>query len=123
MDLERTEKGLFSFAIIGVEIDLRKALPDHIQLNHKNLKWTQALDYERTSFRCCACFQTGHLQNTCPLAKKNPRKRKRPVQKPKGWQVSKLYLSEEEKKEILKVNQAIHKWMRRHKREIVIYQH
>lgn len=44
-------------------------------------------------------FQTGHLQNTCPQAKKNPKRKKRQAHKPKGWQVSDPLLSEEKEEE------------------------
>lgn len=38
MDLERKEKGIFTFARICVEIDLSKGLPDRIHLVHKNFQ-------------------------------------------------------------------------------------
>lgn len=66
MDLERTDKGIFTFAKICVEVDLSKWLPDHTILKHNNFQWSQILDYENTTFWCHVCFQIGHLHNSCP---------------------------------------------------------
>lgn len=74
------DKGIFTFARICVEMDLSKGLPDGILLSHKDLKWTQALDFENTTFRCRVFHQTGHLQNSCIQSKKRtnrkPQKKK-----------------------------------------------
>lgn len=86
MDEERANRGIFTFARICVEVDLSEGLPDHITLNFNNTQWIQQLDYENTAFRCRTCLQTGHLQNHCPLARKDPRKAKKQPKKPKGWQ-------------------------------------
>lgn len=86
MDEERAIRGIFTFARICVEVDLSEGLPDHITLNFNNTQWIQQLDYENTAFRCRTCLQTGHLQNNCPLARKDPRKTKKQPKKPKGWQ-------------------------------------
>ena len=55
------------------------------------------LDYKNTAFRCRTCFQTGHLRNSCPQAKKAPKKKKRQAPKPRGWQF--LDSLEDEKEE------------------------
>jgi len=78
LDTKRVEERIFTFAKICVEVDLSKGLLDHILLTHKNQYWTQSLDFENTAFWCRICWQTGHLQNTCPEAKKEPRSKKKP---------------------------------------------
>lgn len=70
MDCQRLEERIFTFARICVDVDLNKGLSDHIQLIHKQMNWTQNIDYENTTFRCRIYKQTGHLQNLCPEAKK-----------------------------------------------------
>jgi len=72
--IKRTLRGLFTYARICVDIDLRKGLPDRMLLKHGNFKWIQSLDYENTSFRCQYCHQAGHLQETCPQARRQPKK-------------------------------------------------
>ena len=49
-------------------------------------KWIQALDYENTAFRCRFCHLTGHLQDSCPLAKRFPKKKQGTKTKGKTWQ-------------------------------------
>lgn len=105
MDEERTSRGLFTFARICVEVDLSEGLPDHITLNYNNTQWTQQLDYENTAFRCRSCMQTGHLQNNCPLARKDPRKNNKTKKKPKGWQHTEP-IEEEDLNEDLTENQT-----------------
>ena len=73
-DTDRNEQGLFTYARICVEIDLSKGLPDKFQLIYEKHKWIQALDYENTAFRCRFCHLTGHLQDSCPRAKRFPKK-------------------------------------------------
>jgi len=85
-DEERREQGLFTYARICVEIDLSKGLPDKIQLQHESYKRIQALDYENTAFRCRTCHQTGHLNDSCPHARRFPNKKKGPNSKGKTWQ-------------------------------------
>lgn len=85
-DTERHEQGLFTYARICVEIDLSKGLPDRIQLIYEKHKWLQALDYENTAFRCRFCHLTGHLQDTCPLAKRYPKKKQGVKANRKTWQ-------------------------------------
>jgi len=85
-DEERREQGLFTYARICVEIDLSKGLPDKIQLQHESYKRIQALDYENTAFRCRTCHQTGHLHDSCPHARRFPKKKKGPNSKGKTWQ-------------------------------------
>lgn len=86
VDEDRVSRGIFSFARICVEVDLSQGLPDHISLNFNNTQWIQPLDYENTTFRCRSCRQTGHLQYSCPLVKKNPKGNKNRKKKPNGWQ-------------------------------------
>jgi len=85
-DEERREQGLFTYARICVEIDLSKGLPDKIQLQHESYKRIQALDYENTAFRCRICHQTGHLNDSCPHARRFPKKKKGPNTRGKTWQ-------------------------------------
>lgn len=85
-DTLRLEECVYTFAQIRVEVDLSKALPECIQLNHKQQKWTQHLDFENTAFRCGICGNTTHLQNTCPEAKKDNGKKNKTGKTPKGWQ-------------------------------------
>jgi len=85
-DEERREQGLFTYARICVEIDLSKGLPDKIQLQHESFKRIQALDYENTAFRCRSCHLTGHLHDSCPHARRFPKKKKGPHSKGKTWQ-------------------------------------
>jgi len=85
-DEERREQGLFTYARICVEIDLSKGLPDKIQLQHESFKRIQALDYENTAFRCRSCHLTGHLHDTCPHARRFPKKKKGSNSKGKSWQ-------------------------------------
>jgi len=95
-DKERQDKGLFTYARICVEIDLSKGLPDRIHLKHESFIWLQRLDYENTAFRCRFCHLTGHLQDTCPLAKKFPKKKKGPRTNRKNWQADFGPTSDEE---------------------------
>jgi len=95
-DNERKDKGLYTYARICVEIDLSKGLPDRIYLKHESYNWLQILDYENTSFRCRFCNLTGHLQDTCPLAKKFPKKKKGPSSNRKNWQADYAPYPEEE---------------------------
>lgn len=69
-----------------MEIDLSKGLPDRVQLIYEKHKWIQALDYENTAFRCRFCHLTGHLQDSCPLAKRFPKKKQGMKTKGKTWQ-------------------------------------
>jgi len=85
-DPDRNDQGLFTYARICVEIDLSKGLPDRIHLQYEKFKWLQALDYENTAFRCRFCHVTGHLQDSCPLAKRFPRKKKGMNTRGKTWQ-------------------------------------
>jgi len=85
-DPDRNEQGLFTYARICVEIDLSKGLPDRIHLQYEKFKWLQLLDYENTAFRCRFCHVTGHLQDTCPLAKRYPKKKKGTNTRGKTWQ-------------------------------------
>lgn len=85
MDSQTLEERIFTFARICVDVDLNKGLSDCIQLIHKQMNWTQNLDYENTTFRCRICKQTGHLQNICPEAKKNNLRRKKNGKQQKGW--------------------------------------
>jgi len=96
IDKERQDKGLFTYARICVEIDLSKGLPDRIHLKHESNIWLQRLDYENTAFRCRFCHLTGHLQDTCPLAKKFPKKKKGPRTNRKNWQADYVSTSDEE---------------------------
>jgi len=50
IDLEKPQKGLFTFSRICMEIDLRKFLPYHIILKHKKIPWFQVLDYKKMTF-------------------------------------------------------------------------
>jgi len=85
-DEERREQGLFTYARICVEIDLSKGLPDKIQLQHESFKRIQALDYENTAFRCRSCHMTGHLHDSCPHARRFPKKKQGLNPKRKTWQ-------------------------------------
>lgn len=89
-------KEIFTFAHICVEMDLNKTLPDCIPLIHKDLKWSQTLDFENTTFRCRVCHQTRHLQNSCTLA---GRKTTKKTQKKKGWNFPDVSLSDKEEEE------------------------
>lgn len=83
--MERIDERISTFARICVEVDLSKGLPDNIRLIYKQQIWLQSLDYENTAFRCRLCRQTGHLQSTCPEAKKVNSKRKQKGKQKKGW--------------------------------------
>jgi len=95
-DKERQDKGLFTYARICVEIDLSKGLPDRMHLKHESHIWLQRLDYENTAFRCRYCQLTGHLQDTCPFAKKLPKKKKGMRTNRKNWQADYVPSSDEE---------------------------
>lgn len=82
-NLDITIEEIFIFARICVWVD--KALPDRIHMIHNNLRWTQFLYFENTTFRCRICVQTWHLQHMCPRAKKDPKRKKKQTKKPKGW--------------------------------------
>ena len=85
-DTDRNEQGLFTYSRICVEIDLSKGLPDRVQLIYEKHKWIQALDYENTAFKCRFCHLKGHLQDSCPLAKRFPKKKQGTTTKGKTWQ-------------------------------------
>jgi len=85
-DVDRIDRGIHTFARICVEVDLSEGLPDNIILIHNNSQWKQPLDYENTAFRCRGCQQTGHLHNNCPQNKRENRRNKKQVHKPRGWQ-------------------------------------
>ena len=85
-DSDRKEQGVFNYAIICVDIDLTKGLPDRIQLKHEPFNWIQSLDYENTTFRCRFCDLMGHLQDSCPLPKKFTKKKKGQTTNRKNWQ-------------------------------------
>lgn len=93
-DLERIDDKNYTFPRICVEADLSKGLTDSIKLIYKQQNWQQVLDYENTAFRCRLCRQTGHLQSTCPEAKKTNKKQK--GKHKKGWQFSPPDSEEEE---------------------------
>jgi len=95
-DKDRQDKGLFTYARVCVEIDLSKGLPDRLHLKHESHTWLQRLDYENTAFRCRFCQLTGHLQDTCPLAKNFTKKKKGPRSKRKNWQADYAPFSDEE---------------------------
>jgi len=86
IDGDRVNQGIFTFSRICVEVDLSQGLPDHITLNYNNKLRTQPLDNENTTFRCRRYMQTGHLQNNCPLARKDPKGNKKQQKNPNGWQ-------------------------------------
>jgi len=99
-DPDRNDQGLFTYARICVEIDLSKGLPDRIHLQYEKFKWLQVLDYENTAFRCRFCHDTGHLQDTCPIAKRYPKKKKGMNTRGKTWQSEYApYCSEESEDE------------------------
>lgn len=85
-DTKCREERVYTFSRICVEVDLSKGLPECIPLTHKQQKWTQHFDYENTAFRCRICRNTGHLQNTCPEAKRDNRTKKKTGRATKGWQ-------------------------------------
>lgn len=85
IDTQRTEEGIYTFLIIFVEVDLNKGLLDHILFKHNAQCWTQFIDFENKTFRCPICQQIGNIQNTCPTAKKDPRRKKKLLNKAKGW--------------------------------------
>lgn len=91
------DKEIFTFARICVEMDLSKGLSEDILLSHKDLKWTQDLDFENTALRCRVCHQTGHLQSSCIQSKK--RTNRKPQNK-KGWQFADPLSSEDEGEEM-----------------------
>ena len=88
VDADRASKGIFTFSIICVKVDLSKGLLDRLILLHNNLKWTQSLDYENMAFYFRISLQTSHLQNTCPQAKTDLKRKKRQDSKSKGWKFS-----------------------------------
>ena len=77
---------MYTFSCIYMEFDLSKGLPENIKMIYKKHNWLQGLDYENTSFRCRICMLTGHLQSTCPEAKKSNNKKKQKGKQRKGWQ-------------------------------------
>ena len=85
-DTDRNEQGIFTYSRICVDIDLSKGIPDRVQLIYEKHKWIQALDYENTAFKCRFCHLTGHLQDSCPLAKRFPKKKQGTKTKGKTWQ-------------------------------------
>lgn len=62
-DNDRMAKGIISFVLICVEVDLSKGLPDKILLKLRGRVYSQPVDYENTAFCCRTCQQPGHLQN------------------------------------------------------------
>ena len=84
--IQRMEEHIYTFAQICVEVDLSKGILECIMLNHKKQRWTQHLDYENTAFHCRICKNTGHLQNTCPTATRDNRRKKKTCKVAKGWQ-------------------------------------
>ena len=94
-----------------MEIDLIKGLPDRLPLKHESFNWIQSLDYENTAFRCRFCLLTGHLQDSCPLSKKFPKKKKGSTTKCKNWQadyvppLDEVEESEDEKQQDLHKNE------------------
>lgn len=101
LDTQRIEEAISTFARICVEVELSKGLTDCILLTHNNQCWTQLLDYENITFRCRLCLQTRHLQNTCPLEKKDSMRKNKVVKKPKGWKFPTPQLNNEEEEEDL----------------------
>lgn len=49
-DGDKLTKGIFTFSIICVEVDLSQGLLESITLNFNNTQWVQSLDYENTMF-------------------------------------------------------------------------
>ena len=49
-DPSRGESCIYTYDRICAEIDIRKGLPDQINLKVGDFHWTQTLDYENTAF-------------------------------------------------------------------------
>ena len=84
-NMERIEVRIYTFSRICVEVDLSKGLPENIMLIYQQQKCLQPLDYENTTFRCRNSRMIGHIQNTCPEAKKANSKKKQKGKQRKGW--------------------------------------
>ncbi|KAH9307638.1 hypothetical protein KI387_035549 [Taxus chinensis] len=82
-DIDKSHAGLCSFTHICVEVDLRKGLPDRINLKFGNFLHSQPFDYENTAFRCRNCRIPGHLQASCPVNKNSVKKSGSALTK--GW--------------------------------------
>ena len=56
-----------SYARICVYMNIAKAIPGTVVLEHQDEDWVQTLDYEHIPFRCRKCHEHGHLFRDCPL--------------------------------------------------------
>ena len=63
INMHKLAKGIITFARICVEVDFNKGLPDKILLNWRGAIYSQALDYENTTF----CYKSANSQVTSKM--------------------------------------------------------
>jgi hypothetical protein len=56
----------YSYAIICVEVDLEKGLPEAVQIKIDDWSFQQPLDYEHIPFKCHICHDHGHFAKNFP---------------------------------------------------------
>lgn len=69
IDRVELREGLQACAILCVEVDLEKGLPEAIQPNLDNRSYIQQVDYEQIPFKCKAYHEYGHFAKNCTQAK------------------------------------------------------
>lgn len=72
--LQTRDQGM---AHILVSLNPRAGLEEEIQLQYKDYKYVQQLDYEHLPFQCHRCHIYGHLAKECPMGFKRWRKHRK----------------------------------------------
>ena len=85
IDKSEPKSPMFSYAIICVEFDLEKGLPEAINLSIDDWSHLQIVDYEKIPFKCKYCHEYGHFTKSFP---KKPEKSNAEENPEEGWNVA-----------------------------------